>query len=124
MTARNARFWVLINCSPVKITLRPGAELNYGKRWQHEEGWSAEYYTWRHDGDAITEERGTDGRDCDGRHSTGDVWHAPLAELAGRLPGLDFVGRLERPAWDGVSWPQWQRGDAWQRDYSAELANY
>lgn len=122
---RNARFWVMVNLSPVKITLRPGQELSHYSQWQHDEGWASEYRAWTHNGDHVTVEHATDGTDCDGRLSTNSTWTAPLADLSGIEPGgVDYISKLDAPAWQGVTWPNWQRSHASQRDYAAEAMNY
>jgi hypothetical protein len=112
----NARFWELINGSPVKITLRPGQELQYSSFHWHDEGWTRETYWWRHDGDTIQNTYCNDGTDCDGRLTRGCSSFARLDQLAVREPyGIDD------PA---VRWPNWQKLDSYQRDAYAEAMGY
>lgn len=114
----------MLHGSPVKITLRPGQEMSWGFGYSHEEGYSSESYEWTHDGDSIREEHCTDGRDCDGRIGSEQIYTALLTRLTGSYPYLAYVSRLDLAAWDDVSWPQWERASASQRDYSAEAAGY
>lgn len=46
VTERNARFWVVVGESWVKLTLRPGQSLTWAVCTSHEEGWSCERDTW------------------------------------------------------------------------------
>lgn len=109
---RNARFWVFINDSPVKLTLRPGQTL----RWCHssptEEGWSAEGYTYHHEGDRVTLEHVTDGRDCDGRLRQIYVDFVSLDDLA--------AGNV----FEGIAYPKWESVEGSVYDEYAQAANY
>lgn len=110
---RNARFWEWVNDGRVRITLKPGQRLEWYTRSRHDEGWSSEYMAWKWDGNMLTRESETDGRDCDGRFSTQQT--VISRDLNGRTVEID-----------GDTWtaPEWERVDASQRDYSAEAANY
>ena len=101
----------------VKITLRPGQSLSWETRGPTDEGWSAEGYTWTHAGDVIECEGWSDGRDCDGRLSSYAESVCSLDELqAGNEPYAEDC--------EGIRYPRWERVDAGQRDYQAELAGY
>jgi hypothetical protein len=110
----NARFWAYINGSQVKITLKPGQSLQWGKAYQTDEGWSSEDETWTyHEDGEIQRSYGTDGYDCDGRLSRWfDGW-TTLDELAA---GFEFE--------PGRHYPEWHGNCASQRDYQAEAAGY
>lgn len=112
----NARFWYYLNGTMTKITLRPGQELSHCAGGPCDEGNSYSGHTFRHDGDRVTCIWSSWGRDCDGRYSDGGESMAPLNQLAVRA--LDFTEAA------GLLVPEWQAGDAWQRDYSAEAAGY
>ena len=111
----NCRFWEHINGDHVKLTLRPGQTLDWGRYESTEEGWSLQGETWSLSADslAITRESVSDGTDCDGRISSG---HTAIAS-ADQFTFTDcyqFAGKR----------PDWQPDEDWQRDYSAEAMNY
>lgn len=112
---RNARFWVYVNGGDVKLTLRPGHGLSWGRSWSHEEGWSSEEYTWRYKKGSGTVWRltATDGTDCDGRLST-------CTESYCRLDRLQSHQVDDSP----IRHPDWERLSSRQRDYQAEAAGY
>ena len=112
----NARFWVYLNCGPVKLTLRPGECIHWNTGGPHEEGWSREARRWTHDGDHVTEEMAEEGCDCDGRYSRHGTYHARLNDLRVNEP-YD----VDDPK---VRYPDWERADSSQYDENAELANY
>lgn len=109
---RNARFWAYVNGSNVKLTLSPGRSLAWYQSYPHDEGWSSVYERWTHEGDRITREIATDGRDCDGRFSTFTAGHCPIDKLA------------EIEEISGENYPAWQRDESSQRDYTAESMGY
>lgn len=113
MKARAARFWELLNGSPVRIALRPGD----CRRWHHweptDEGWHSESIEWTHHGTHV--ERGiiTDGADCDGR----------LMQFSHCRAELDRLD-ANRPESLPVPFPDWHPIESGQRDYAAEAAGY
>jgi hypothetical protein len=111
----NARFWVFVNGNDVKLTLKPGQGLQWGKSWRHDEGWSSEDYYWRYpkDGGVIFRSHGTDGTDCDGRMSTIHESFCFPEDLQAH-----FVDE------DTPMLPKWERINSRQRDYQAERAGY
>jgi hypothetical protein len=111
MKTRNAKFWAWVNDGQVRITLRPGQSLHWGKSWRHDEGWSSEGETWTHVGTAVERDAWTDGRDFEGRLSTETRLFCPLERLHAREV-------------DGLFLPDWQRIESSQRDYQAEAAGY
>lgn len=114
-TSKTARFWDLVNGSPVRITLRPDQSLSWSQRSATDEGWSAEFCTWTFENGRVIAECGTDGVDCDGRMS-----HFTTVECR--------VFRLNKGLRDtvcaDVTYPAWQSVDESQRDYSAEAMGY
>jgi hypothetical protein len=124
----NARFWTWLNDGLVKLTLKPDQTLNWCLRGRHDEGWSVEYHQWEWDGQVLTEQYGTDGTDCDGRHSTHGESFAELDQLRS-VPAydwydFDFPLPLIKLPVDGVFYPAWTRGKQSQRDYAAEAMGY
>jgi hypothetical protein len=113
MKTRNAKFWAWVNDGQVRITLRPGQSLHWGKSWRHEEGWSSEGETWTHVGTAVERDAWTDGRDCDGRMSTYTRLSCAMDRLTARTVDED-----REP------YPDWERIESSQRDYQAEAAGY
>lgn len=51
----NARFWIWLNGSWVKLTLQPGEIQRWHKYSRDEEGFSCESYQWTHEGPHVTE---------------------------------------------------------------------
>lgn len=108
----NARFWILgRDAGWVKVTLRPGQSLSWSYRYDHDEGWSSHCETLSHREDHVERRWRDDGRDCDGRMSTGGELACAITDLA----ALEV---------DGLGVPEWERFDCWQRDESAEAAGY
>jgi hypothetical protein len=125
----NARIWLWLNDGWVKLTLQPDQPLNHAHSCHHDEGWSAEYFTWTWDGHVLVEEHATDGRDCDGRHSTHST-HSTTPDRFRAHPARRFFNNLdprlpdyEMPVPD-IAVPEWTRGKCRQRDYSAEAMGY
>jgi hypothetical protein len=109
---KNLRFWAFVNCSPVKLTLRPGQTLGHYVGSRTEEGWESETHTWTALDNGVLCEWGTDGRDCDGRLSQAGESFAPFEALAAG-------GSV-----DGAVFPRWEHGQSSQRDEYAERAGY
>jgi hypothetical protein len=108
----NARFWTFVNAGPVKLVLAPGQTLRHYKWWRHEEGWSSESTEWSHRQDCVEKVSATDGTDCDGRLSTYNA-------LECRIENLHMGANHE-----GIGYPEWERMESSQRDYSAEAMGY
>jgi hypothetical protein len=113
MAKQQARFWIF-TVSPVRIKINKGQTLSHYRGWRHEEGWSSESHTFSFDGEVVTSEYGTDGRDCDGRLSTSGESHCAVADLQS--------GYFDES--EGIHYPDWQRGKQSQRDEYAEAAGY
>lgn len=117
---RNARFWVYLNGNgPVKLTLKPGQRLQWGRAWSHDEGWSSESESWEYDDEirAVVNEWQEDGTDCDGRLTRYGTRYCPV-EL------LQSGNAHDDTDYTDIIYPAWQRGECGQRDYTAEAAGY
>ena len=114
-TQRNARLWIFPNGSPVKVTLRPGDSIAWGRSYHHEEGWSREGIELTYDGETVEREVWEDGTDCDGRTSSSEQSFCHRSRLQARCG-----------EWDGEPYPmpEWEWGECQQRDYTAEAAGY
>lgn len=99
-------------------------ELEVSESHQHEEGWSSTYVRWALDGDVVTCEEHTDGRDCDGRMSTSTTAWCPVSALA----AVEVYASGDHEASEGgplpFRVPEWRQGRRSRRDYSAEAAGY
>lgn len=94
-----------------------------------EEGFHAVHTRWELDeeGGRVVCTQDTDGRDCDGRHSTHEVEACPLADLAGfqpRAPTTWVGDKAVEGAVEPFQTPIWTRIEGSQRDYAAEAAGY
>lgn len=102
---RNARFWCWVADGWVRVTLRPGQSLTWGRSWRDPEGWGFETSTWRHVGQGVEEDWARGGRDCDGYVEAAGLLFCPLERLAAvpaweDAPEHRFAGRLiGRPDW-------------------------
>ena len=103
----NARFRQWINGDWVTLTLVPGRELNWGKSWGTDEGWSSVAHSWLLEGGRILHSLITDGCDCDGR----------LTNYRMSMARVEDIARPERD-------PVWLTCEETQRDYQAEAAGY
>ncbi len=113
-TTPNARFWIYLNDSFTKITLRPGQTVSHYWAAKHDEGWSSEYQQWTHDGSSVVREMTRDGRDCDGRLCTDQRDQCPLEQLHSwpcTLPNAPML-------------PSWQDIETTQYDQFAEASGY
>lgn len=115
----NARFWEWVNGGWVKLTIRPDQGLQRYTFQRTDEGWSAEWEAWEHDGAGVHARYMTEGVDCDGRSEYHADSYCPLGQLAAVESYHD---------WDEVgprhAVPAWERGVVGQRDYTAEVAGY
>lgn len=111
---KNARFWVLVNSGFVKLTLRPGDQLQHNASGYHDEGWWSVSDLWDYNGQDVAWCRSTDGTDCDGRLST----------YAEKFASIDNL--RDHPSWRDRStlMPKWEDGESHQRDYAAEAMGY
>lgn len=107
-TGRQIRFWEYINDGLVRLTLRPGETINWTSGGPHDEGWSRTWgtLTCQEDG-TIIRQMHTEGRDCDGPHSS---------DWVGVAIGTSRVSGYLRLEWETLN--------ARQRDYFAESMGY
>lgn len=128
---KNARFWSIINDSPVKLTMRPGETMRHYSGGATDEGWSGEGHEWEYvEGDqdypaSVHETICHEGRDCDGGHSTVSEWSCEIEQLMSGQECKGFgLSKLEAMAWNGVRLPRWQEGSVSNWDQFAEAAGY
>lgn len=120
---RTARFAVFVNDCHVKLSLKPGESLSWGKSFTHEEGWASEHETWTHEGSHVEREWCSDGTDCDGRLACGGELECELDRLQAYEPHEDFVDSIKALGLTGQ--PDWQElQPAWKRDQYAEAMGY
>lgn len=114
----NARFWAFQNLGWVKITLRPGQSLQWGKSYDNGEGWSWESCRWTHSGSFVLREYGSGGTDCDGRSSSSGEDCCDFD----RLQSVPSFVEFGRPA---VLRPDWQESAPVRcYDQFAQMAGY
>lgn len=110
----NARFWVRINGSPVKLTLRPGEELSHAYGRSTDEGWYRRQDVWHFDGATVGCNWFEDQLDCDGRLDRYGTYSCRLSDLKALESQDDYT----------VVYPRWSHANSSQRDYAAEAAGY
>jgi hypothetical protein len=121
-TVPNARFWTFENDSWVKVTLRVGQTLDWGRTSRDEEGASFAACRWTHQGAGVRLDWQTGGRDCDGYSESAGSVFAPVGLLAVCACGYEAP---EQHGGRTMLRPDWQRvGDTVRRDDSAEAAGY
>lgn len=91
---------------------------------EDEEGWSRTACTWTLDGDRVVHTVYRDGRDCDGRYSSDDVYSCPVSDLAASIPGRTQADEENGTPPHPFKVPVWTEGRRSQRDYTAEAAGY
>lgn len=113
---KNARFWIYHNNDFIKVTLRQGQALSFGKSERTDEGWRAYGETLTFLGDVVTRSCGSDETDCDGRHSWDCELECPLSDLRGHTHHHE----------DGSLYltPLWQITNDQHRDHRAEAMGY
>lgn len=113
---RNARFWILgRNSNPVKLTLRPGQSLAHYTFTRTDEGYSATFERYTHEGKHVLCQWENDGRDCDGHSTREGESMSPLGMLRdGWKDDTDST----------VIYPAWQQVSESQRDEYAEAMGY
>lgn len=118
----NARFWVYVNDTAVKITLKPGQTLRHYRAEQTEEGWQSYDVTWHSDGVHVHREWCSDGRDCDGRLSHYGEDSFCIEGYYNYRNHRKWTGDLENCFEE--CYPQW--GDGYRRVYDeyAQRAGY
>ena len=133
-TLPNARFRVWLNDQWVMLTLKPLQTLEWHYWHRDEEGYSAAWYKWEWQGAFIVESVYSEGRDCDGKVSRGDISRCHYLALNAD-PVLDWTAwneqwsrpgpHIEAPLPSpGMFKPAWKTVESTQRDFSAEAAGY
>lgn len=117
---KNARFWVWHNNGWVKLTLTPGQSVSFHTGGETEEGWSHEHSVYTHTGEEVESSHGTEGCDCDGRHSWSSESYCHLDDLKAR----DAYECNPIDENKGIMAPEWTRGSSRQYDQFAEMAGY
>ena len=112
----SARFWVFVNDSWARVTLKPGQTLSHHQGNPTDEGWSSESTTYHYaaSDSCVYRQTVTDGRDCDGRLTH---WYADQANV----DYLEVVPAYGEPS---IMRPDWSENKSGQRDYQAEAAGY
>lgn len=121
---RNARFWVFINLSWAKLTLRQSHSLSHHASNKTDEGYSYESTTWTLEGRRVVRDWTDGGRDCDGRYSStcsqvchvSDL-HAEPAHDDGTTTAYLNGQHIHRPVWEDAD-------DTLVFDEFAEAAGY
>lgn len=127
VTTPNARFWVRVNGGFVKLTLRPGQELEHYAWERTDEGFESQWSVWAHLGYVVAHQWAQNSRDCDGRLHRSGRCYARLSRLYahqqwyGRLVDGELVRIIDQ---DAPPLPIWEGFDESQRDYAAEAAGY
>jgi hypothetical protein len=114
----NARFWIFINSSPVKLTIAPHETLRHARGGPTDDGYSftAHEWSWQPDEGAVYERVSTKARDCGG-----PIEHYNEAIIKSG----DFMDHRSEYIDDPeVMFPKYQDYSSWQRDYYAEAAGY
>lgn len=111
----NARFWITHLGGFVKLTIKPGAKVQFGTFERHDEGYSRSSETIEYDGAVVTRRYEDDGTDCDGR-----MWRAGMVTCDVTQLKAHVVD--SEPTWPQL--PLWELEDSNQRDYAAEAAGY
>lgn len=100
----NARFWTWTTGGFVKLALRPGQSLTQHEGGAHEEGCSYTHTTWTllSDGYVVCETV-TNGRDCDGPHSSYSKRICAMENLSARVPYWSD----DEVACESIRLPEW-----------------
>ena len=109
----NARFWIFWNDDMIKVTLKPGQEINLATGGLCDEGFNRQHETYRLEGDYVTSSWLNEGRDCDGPHSQYGYVQCHVDQLQSKY---NDYNKLNMPAWKKVS--------SGQRDIFAESMGY
>ena len=115
---RNMRFRVFINGGWVKLTLRPGQSLSWGRSGPDEEGYSFESVTWEAIATGVMRSSSSGGRDCDGYTEHSQSSYCPEEALwAEVVPSEAFPE-------DPVYCPRWEGKEEEVYDQYAQLDGY
>ena len=100
---------------PIMVYVGDKVLLDTG-RYRTDEGWSREAAQFEFDGETVTLERFSEGRDCDGYLSSNDRLTCPVSDLAAHFYEDD--GGATKHA------PLWQRKESEVCDAEAQRAGY
>ncbi len=109
---RTARFWIRVNGSAVKLSMRDGDELSWLRQFETDEGYRNEYQKFLYEDAKIYSAMGEDGWDCDGGYS--DCRHH----------SCDVVNLSSGALYEGVTYPIWDLDNHFVSDPQAEKAGY
>lgn len=90
-----AKFWIWKNDGWVKLKLEEGQKVRHFSGFAHEEGWSSTTETFWFDGRKVWSHVVNDGRDCDGRLTTEDLFFCRSYDLQ----DVEVEGRPPTPRW-------------------------
>ena len=110
---KNARFWEFVNSGWVKITIRPGQYLRWGKAYLTDEGYNSVSKEWWFSQNGVNYIRHEASRDCDGGHSCIDEYFSPVP--------------MRFKEWDyspNGAVPDWRKKNSRCHDQFAEMMNY
>ena len=114
----NARFWVYVNGTAVKLTLMPGQQLAHVEGGATDEGYSIETRVWEYDIDTLRVFATSHVRACD---CDGPIEHYSQAACVANRENLQ--GGYSDPDYT-IAYPAWQQISASQRDHYAEAMGY
>ena len=100
-----ARFWRYMNGAAVKIKINGGQVLHWNKSEPTDEGWRQIAEEYWHDGTHIYCRYQRDGRDCDGRHTTGGVCRVRIDEYC---QGFAVCWREVNDSGPEITYPAWE----------------
>lgn len=118
---KNARFWIRWDGDFVKLTLKPGDDVELHCSGSHEEGWWSCYEEYSYHDGVVTRTSIRDGRDCDGRLSDTCILECSVDRLNYLAPYRDEADYCPEP---GAKLPDWDEVRSRKRDYYAEAAGY
>lgn len=112
---KTVRFWHMTpSANWVKLTLRPGKQIQLHSSRFNGEGTSWESDTYYLDGDKVINDWASGGNDCDGRHKSGGTL----------ICSIDKIKSREHWEEKGLMLPQWEKLEQWESDQFAENSNY
>ena len=120
----NARFWIYIKGTYVKLTLKLGQKLRWNTWEQTEEGFSAASEAWEYDTkhNRVVRDYESSGRDCDGHHGFSQTEVCDVDDLNSRLN--DYIPFDCDDMFLPRYVPKWERVDCEVYDQFAQAAGY
>lgn len=121
----NARFWVWRNDGWVKLTLKAGQSLSWGKNERTDEGHSWESDRWAHVGAGVLNEWANGGSDCDGPISRAGASSCRLGDLQTNTPPAAQLEASDYHEAKAILRPDWRKvGEVEVCDVFAQAAGY